>query len=79
MVTWYLARVGGVSQRVSHNNTIKNHTVRYSLSLGHSDCCLLHHGCKMAIEPPGIMSSFQVGRKWKGKRIKGFLLERCAS
>ena len=67
------------SQCVSHNNTIKNDTVLYSFSLGHSDCCLLRRGCKLAIEPPGIMSSFQVGRKQKGQRIKGFFLERCAS
>ena len=58
------------------------HQERHStlfFSLGRSDCCLLRHGCKMAVEPPGIMSSFQVGRKRKCQRIKGFFLERCAS
>ena len=53
--------------------------ILHSFSLGPSDCCLLPHGCKIATAPPGVMSAFQVGRKGKGKRIKGFLLERFAS
>lgn len=76
------------SQCVSHNNTIKNDTVKKKkrmtqyfilFHLANLTVGLLRHGCKMAIEPPGIMSSFQVGRKRKGQRIKGFFLERCAS